>query len=189
MKNNFFNENGYLVLTDLVSNIKEMRQLPPLDEDNNKLEGGLLFDRNGCHEYHDKLPKTLTRLDFPAYKGLHQQVKLYLEDILDMYLLKTYTCDRFYYEGSDMYAHTDRDACEISVTLQIGNSENKKWPIWLKLSEYEEVKITLNDGDAIVYKGRDILHWRDELTDCSYHHQLFLHYVDSQGDFVQHGRF
>jgi acyl-CoA thioesterase len=59
----------------------------------------------------------------------------------------------------------------------------------------------MKNGDAAVYKGCEREHWRDPLEskynrmqrrirkvrkmqDDTYHHQIFLHYVNSQGPFV-----
>lgn len=189
MKNNFFNDNGYLVIPNLLSDVEDIKQLPPVDEDGNKLTGSLVFDRNSNYWTSDQVENSFSRINFPDHKFLHHKVKLYLEDILDMYLLKTYTCDRFYYEGNNLELHTDKNACEISVTIQISSDSNKPWPIWFRVSDHEETKVSLNDGDSIVYNGIEIPHWRDKLIDCSYHHQLFLHYVNSQGNFVSEGKF
>lgn len=189
MKNKFFEDYGYLIIPNFLSNVADIKESSPLDDDGNKLMGSLVFERK--HEYlvNDQVKDSFSRINFPKYNSLHHKIKLHLEDILGIYLLKTYTCDRFYYEGNELELHTDKDSCEISVTIQVSSDSNKPWPIFFKISDHEEIKVSLNDGDCIVYKGMEIPHWREELTDCSYHHQLFLHYVDSQGNFVHRGKF
>ena len=66
-----------------------------------------------------------------------------------------------------------------------------------------ESYVLMKNGDAAVYKGCEREHWRDPLEskygkwenkwrtfrkkeDDTYHHQIFLHYVNSQGPFVHH---
>ena len=58
----------------------------------------------------------------------------------------------------------------------------------------EEVEILFNPGDAIIYMGCEVPHCRDPLKsrhnklsrvfkkDDTYYHQLFFHYVFSNGD-------
>jgi hypothetical protein len=40
----------------------------------------------------------------------------------------------------------------------------------------------MNPGDAVLYKGIDVVHWRDEL-EGEFVTQTFLHYVDSDGPY------
>jgi hypothetical protein len=49
----------------------------------------------------------------------------------------------------------------------------------------KDIPIVIESGDGVIYKGREIEHWRPTFTqpkEC-WHHQLFLHYVDLNGDF------
>jgi hypothetical protein len=40
--------------------------------------------------------------------------------------------------------------------------------------------VTLAPGDALLYLGRELEHWRRPYTG-RFHAQLFLHYVDAEG--------
>ena len=43
-------------------------------------------------------------------------------------------------------------------------------------------------GDAVLYNGTEVRHWREPLN-CGpdqYYHQLFLHYVNADGKYCQH---
>jgi hypothetical protein len=42
--------------------------------------------------------------------------------------------------------------------------------------------VSLNKGDAIIYKGCDVEHWREPFNG-DYHMQVFLHYVDKHGKY------
>lgn len=88
-------------------------------------------------------------------------------------VLPTYSCWRMYILGADLKKHKDRPSCEISVTVQIASSS--KWPLYIDGNE-----ITLEDGDAVIYRGCDVEHWRNEYK-SDYHAQVFLHYVDKNG--------
>lgn len=90
-------------------------------------------------------------------------------------LLPTYSYWRMYTMYSSLHKHKDRPACEISVTVSIGNC-GTEWPIYM-----DGNPITLFPGDAAIYLGMDTEHWREEFTG-DYNAQVFLHYVDANGE-------
>ena len=94
-------------------------------------------------------------------------------------VLPTYTYSRVYKNGSELTRHTDRDACEISLTLHLDGDST--WPIWIQTPSGEQRCVELNPGDAMVYLGRIAPHWR-EVYGGEYYTQVFLHYVRSRGD-------
>jgi hypothetical protein len=75
--------------------------------------------------------------------------------------------------------HKDREACEISVTVMIG-SDKTKWPIFMDGTE-----INLEVGDAAIYLGCEVEHWREEFKG-DWHAQTFLHYVNKNGKNKEH---
>ncbi len=177
---------GYLILPNFLNNFEGLQESPQ-DDGGNWLRGKRSYHKQGDFYEEDKNKNFYSRINHPKYKKLHHQILIELEKILEMHLLKSYTCDTYYYGGSELKSHIDEDSCEISVSIQINGNSKDPWPLWFKLSDYEESKVNLNNGDAVVYKGRDFQHWRGPLLSDSYHHQAYFHYVDSQGDFVQFG--
>lgn len=89
-------------------------------------------------------------------------------------LFPTYTFWRMYTYNADLKKHKDRPACEYSVTVKI-NSCGVQWPIYM-----EGNKIELENGDAVVYRGMELEHWRDNF-EGDWHSQVFLHYVNKNG--------
>jgi hypothetical protein len=144
---------------------------------------------------------SLARYNIPTYRELHFLIKKEVEKVLQMDLHPTYFYDRFYFVGQQLKRHSDRPACEVSVTLQISsNHPDDPWPIWFQRPDGSESYALMNDGDAVVYKGCEREHWRDPLAsrynkiekswrkvnrlkDDTYHHQIFLHYVDANGPY------
>ena len=169
-------------LNNLVD-VSSIQSLPP------KERGTIKYLPTGeiTHEKEETQVKgSLARYNFPEYKQLFYHVKKYLEDSLQDKLYPTYYFDRFYFKGQDLKKHIDRDACEISVSLHISNNLDYDWPIYFEL-DGEVVECICNPGDAVLYKGREVLHWRDKLkgNSQSYYHQIFLHYVRANGHFLQ----
>ena len=89
-------------------------------------------------------------------------------------LLCTYAFWRMYTINADLKKHTDRESCEISVTVMIA-SDKTPWPIFMNGE-----KIDMEPGDATVYLGCEVEHWREEFKG-DWHAQTFLHYVDADG--------
>lgn len=102
-----------------------------------------------------------------------------VSSLLEETVLPTYSYARVYKEGSVLEKHTDREACEISLTLHLDGDQ--PWPICIETPEKEQRSVSLNPGDAMLYLGRIASHWRDEYKG-NYYSQVFLHYVKSRGE-------
>jgi hypothetical protein len=110
-----------------------------------------------------------------------QKVQKDLLPKIEMYtgleLFKTYTYARVYKKHDVLRIHLDRPACEISLTMHLGGDE---WPIWILDRDENPVKVDLNPGDVLIYRGCDIKHWRGKFEQDT-HTQAFMHYVDKYG--------
>ena len=125
---------------------------------------------------------SLSRYNHPDYQETYYEIKKFVEDLLGEKLYTTYNYDRFYFKGQELKKHTDRESCEISVSLHVSSNLSYDWPLWFKLADGDIPFIT-KPGDAILYKGIELEHWRDPMQgDCnSYYHQIFFHYVRRDG--------
>tara|TARA_B100001059_G_scaffold201524_1_gene208937 strand:+ start:3052 stop:3615 length:564 start_codon:yes stop_codon:yes gene_type:complete len=94
-------------------------------------------------------------------------------------LFPTYAYWRYYIYGGMLAKHTDRPACEISVTACIKKYDN--WPIVVEGKKFE-----LNEGDAVLYNGVLQKHWRPGVYKGEGMAQVFFHYVNQNGNFVHH---
>ena len=81
--------------------------------------------------------------------------------------------------GATLTKHTDRPACEVSVTTCIKKYDD--WPIVVEGKSFE-----LKEGDAVLYAGYDQKHWRPGIYKGEGMAQVFLHYVDKIGPFKDH---
>lgn len=94
-------------------------------------------------------------------------------------LFPTYAYWRYYVFGGTLTKHTDRPACEISITACIKKYDN--WPIIVEGTSFE-----LGEGDAILYAGCDQKHWRQGIYKGEGIAQVFLHYVNQNGPNKDH---
>jgi len=88
--------------------------------------------------------------------------KPHIEKAVGLQLCPTYTYYRVYRPGMKLDKHRDRPSCEISSTICLGYNYLQKSPEY-RWGMYVEPNILTgqNPGDAIVYRGCEIDHWRD----------------------------
>ncbi len=136
--------------------------------------------------HHAQLALVPDRLvaDAPAIYDYLPFVRLLVEkipqvqEICEEPVLPTYCYARLYQHGNTLMLHEDREACELSLTLNL--DADQPWPIWLKTPDGGSRAVTLQPGDAIMYLGCRTPHWREPFEGrfCT---QVFMHYVFSYG--------
>jgi len=104
----------------------------------------------------------------------------HMEEITGKKLHPTYSFFRVYVKGAILKPHVDRPSCEVSVTVHVA-TVGESWPIWMKVRGQEPMKCVLEPGDAVVYKGCEVTHWRDVADTTEVNAQFMLHYVDQNG--------
>ena len=110
----------------------------------------------------------------------------YLEGLFSTEIYPTYNCYRNYTAFCIMRSHTDRDACEIGVSLCCGFPENTEpWPFCITDKKGQDHELILYPGDAVIYLGTELSHWRyawgETWPKDGRHVQLFFHYVKKNG--------
>jgi len=118
--------------------------------------------------YHDALMTSLLDLKLPI-----------VEKKSNLKLFPTYSYWRYYVFGGMLKKHSDRPACEISVTACIKKEDN--WPIVIEGTSFE-----LKEGDAVLYAGCEQKHWRPGVYKGEGIAQVFLHYVNQNGPYTNH---
>jgi hypothetical protein len=120
----------------------------------------------------------------PAFDNVMSMCCDGLSQLIQINLLPTYTYGRIYLKDSELLPHKDRVECEHSVSLCLYPDEKINWPICFQLNneEHDMINFELEPGDAVVYRGNELIHWRDKFLG-ERHYQLFMHYVDAQGSF------
>jgi hypothetical protein len=102
-----------------------------------------------------------------------------VEEESKLKLFSTYAYWRYYVFGGTLKNHTDRPACEVSVTANIKTHD--EWPMIVEDSEFY-----LGEGDAVLYAGCVHNHSRPGIYKGNGMAQVFLHYVDQNGPFTHH---
>jgi hypothetical protein len=174
-----FQTNGYTLAkgfynleeVDVISRYLEnaLKRYP----DNN--QGGWDTDQSSkISWYADPLAEVMLRKMLPI-----------VENATGLELYPTYSFTRVYQKGDELKPHIDRPACEISVTSHIA-TVGKPWPIYMKAPGKEPTMHYLEPGDACIYKGCEVTHWREKAVDTDINVQVMLHYVDKNGPKASH---
>lgn len=103
-----------------------------------------------------------------------------MEFCTGLQLYPTYSYTRIYRKGDQLKPHRDRGACEISLSLNLGQEPDEPWPLFLAGKDSQFFAATLRPGDAVIYRGVELLHWRQPYAGEKMS-QVFLHYVDRNG--------
>jgi len=197
INNELFEKNGYVIIRGMF--LREFMQFINLyidmhidrcayKEDNNyyyhhEWDGG--FDP---HEFGDQVRSSYF---FHYGSTISETLMLFilqkLESELKLKLNPTYSYLRVYQQNNILEKHTDRPSCEISVTLPISSDCSNLdydyvWPIYFIDRGNNKIKVELNPGDIVVYRGNELVHWRDEFLG-NYQTQLMMHYTDSTGPY------
>ncbi len=162
-------DNNYIIIPNFISSYKA-----------NKLKSEFVeYAKKNNLEGDSQIQPSHSKHNYISFLELLCEKTPEISEILEETVLPTYTYSRVYKNGSILEKHSDRDACEISLTLHLGG--DKPWLIWIKTPEGEDRSVELNPGDAMMYLGTVAEHWRDQYVGEEYV-QVFLHYVRSRGD-------
>jgi len=126
----------------------------------------------------DQVPNTPALYDDPAMAVLLHSRLYDMKQLTGVDLIPTYAYLRVYKNGDILHRHTDREACEYSVSITLKREyDDEIWPLCLETDK--TYKVELESGDGLIYKGIESPHWRDKF-EGSRLAQVFLHYVRRQ---------
>ena len=90
----------------------------------------------------------------------------------------SYVC--LYVGGSDLPRHTDRPECEYTLSLAVSSTPPaiKPWPLYLDVpSRPKGFGARLNPGDGLIFRGREIPHYRKRLSNHCTWCSILFHFV------------
>lgn len=127
----------------------------------------------------------------------------HIETLTGCKLLPTYSYFRTYQHGDVCRVHTDRPACEHSLSLTLAYADGIPWalsvsdravPAEAPLRQTRQgeqdfgglghVALPMQPGDAVLYRGYDYAHGRLQPNPNRWSAHLFMHWVDRHGPFA-----
>lgn len=137
----------------------------------------------GKMSFSKMVPGTPVAYGDPAMERLLNGLRPTLEELSGLELCPTFSFYRLYKKGDVLKRHRDRRACEISVSLNLGQEPAEPWPLWVE-GPMGAVGAELIPGDGVLYRGVECDHWREAFTG-EHLAQVFLHYVDRNGPYQE----
>ena len=133
---------------------------------------------------------------YPPLKTFLWGVTPYISMLAARPLLPSYCFFRLYKRGDLLRVHSDRNECEHSLSLTLGYSDAKIWPLEIgraqvsgaagfagDFGEEEMVRLPMQPGDAVLYRGTSRRHGRTTPNPNSWSAHLFMHWVDAGGPY------
>ena len=101
-----------------------------------------------------------------------------IEDITQLQLNPSYTFFSVYQHGEELKKHIDRDYCEITLSINLGQDKsNTPFPIYI-----EDQEVLVHPGEGIIFQGNQYYHHREAFKG-TYCCQAFFHWTNKQGEF------
>ena len=120
-------------------------------------------------------------------------------DVAGCELVPTYAYFRAYRQGDVCLVHSDRHACEHSLSLTLHLADEQPWALSVeqrRIDQPEPVQrdfggerfapLRMRAGDAVMYRGVEHRHGRLDPNPNAWSAHLFLHWVDAHGPHAEH---
>lgn len=134
----------------------------------------------------------------PLVLGFHWGLTSRMCELTGKRLAPTYSYFRTYQKEDVCTVHTDRPACEHSMSMSLAYSDDIVWnldigtrkcdqaamarnPLSSDFGDEPFLSVRLDPGDALVYKGIDYRHGRTTPNPNRWSAHVFMHWVDIDG--------
>jgi len=142
----------------------------------------------------------------PLYHPLvtfHWALTSKIAELTGAAVLPSYAYFRVYQEGDICRVHSDRGACEHSMSLTLAYSDGKPWEFVVGTEDVNPEEssqrmvqedfgdepyttVTMNPGDAILYRGPFRRHGRIVPNPNRWSAHVFLHWVEKGGPYAEY---
>jgi hypothetical protein len=112
--------------------------------------------------------------------ALQKKLLPVIEKLIQTPLQNVFCYHRVYRKGAILRTHKDSTRAEISTTINLGQ-QGEPWDLWLMDYDENAHKVTLGPGDALIYQGSQLAHWRGKLEHGDYVSQIMFHCIDRNG--------
>ncbi|HKX89071.1 MAG TPA: hypothetical protein VJM13_07670 [Sphingopyxis sp.] len=194
-----YREQGYLALPGFVPTDVTHAFLATLKSD--MIRGGVSFDQ--LKRKHDLLATEAVEvygMQYPPMATFLWGMTPAISALVGHDLRPTYCYFRMYRAGDICRVHSDRYACEHSLSLLLAASDGKPWPLEVGSRHIEMPRqradadfgdeaygaVPMLPGDAVLYQGVHRAHGRVTPNPNRWSAHLFLHWVDPDGPYAEH---
>lgn len=175
-----FKENSYQVINNLISN--DVCEVAAREFEMARDLASQAAKNGHPYPFHDEMVEN----SFSWYSALVFEslsdtlIKRKVEEIVGEPVYPTYTYARIYYTGAEMKYHIDRSSSEFSVSLCVKVDPKYPWHLGIETLQGEKKYIEQVPGDAVLYRGNELFHWRDPYPGTEQINAFFF-YVRANG--------
>jgi hypothetical protein len=132
--------------------------------------------------------------NYPPLLALHWGLTSIVAERLQADLLPSFSFFRLYFDGDICRVHSDRPACEVSVSLALAYSDDRPWGLSIAstpspdgaavsddFGDEHYRTFTPNPGDGVLYEGSRYRHGRPTPNPNRWSAHVFLHWVSRGG--------
>ena len=144
--------------------------------DNLRGEGFMLFNDEQVKRrfavHNDALPRYF-----------HEQLADLISRVANQKVIPSYVYAATYVEGGVLEPHTDRAQCEFTLSFQVDYKPDLRgaqspWALCVDDLRERRVEGFLAIGDGFLYKGCELVHYRDALAEGHQSTSIFFHFVN-----------
>ncbi len=119
----------------------------------------------------------------PVASFWHEQLNNRVSQLAGRRTKPSYSYVSLYIAGGDLFWHTDRPPCEYTITLLLDyaplDANNRSpWALKLKGRDGTDHALYQRAGEALILRGRELMHGRDVLPDGHRSASLLFHFVN-----------
>lgn len=119
----------------------------------------------------------------PVARFWHHQLNERVSQLAGRRTRPSYAFASLYLAGGDLFWHTDRPPCEYTIALLLDYAPldangRSAWSLKLKGRDGTLQLVHQRIGEALVFKGRELMHGRDMLPDGHRSASLLFHFVN-----------
>jgi len=123
----------------------------------------------------------------PVARFFHHQLASVISDLAGEPVRPSFVFICSYRGGAELYKHTDREQCEFTISLCVDFMPEPRgvtrWPLYLETKK-GRVVIQQALGDGLLFRGRELPHYRKPLPNGCTSTSLLFHFV--RRDFTGH---
>jgi hypothetical protein len=116
----------------------------------------------------------------PVLRFFHEQLTIPVAEVVGEPIRPSYLYVGAYQQGADLPRHTDREQCEFTITMLVDYSpepvRESSWPLYIELPG-STVEAFQGIGDALLFRGRTLPHYRQRIPEHCTSTSVFFHYV------------
>jgi hypothetical protein len=135
--------------------------------------------------HHDRHSDRFTANDCAAGKAYHTLLVPLMSRIAGRSLIPSYSFLASYRPGAHLPTHTDRAACDYTLTMHLGqdNDQPDDWPLTVQadFDSRSHRSYRLRPGEALLLRGTRLGHGRPARTGPGLYNQLLWHFVEAPG--------